>query len=319
MTRVLTRKTLSLSAVAVCVGCSLVYDTERLTDGGDAFSKPSGGFSGSAGIGGVPGIAGKNTGGVSASGTSSGGASSSGTSAGGTIAAAAAGGTAGTGQNNGGNAGEATGGADGVAGEPGTDCSQTYYPDEDGDGWGNEALAGVNCARPDYAPGGDCADNDPFNHPGNTEYCDGVENDCDAGTPDLCASDCVVGVYGNHRYLFCVGYSSWPEARTRCAQNGMRLVRIDDAAEQTWVNAWHLQEPPQHSWTGGSDAEEPGTWKWDDGDVLRDQGMNVGYSDWNAGEPNNYGGNEHCLQLANGDWWNDFRCSEPFEFTCERY
>jgi hypothetical protein len=302
-----TRKTLSISFVAACVGCSLIYETGPLTEGGDAPGKPSAGFSGSTGTG---------------AGTSVGGTSSGGTSSGTAGSASATGGAAGAGQNgDAGSAGDTTGsaGADGEGGAPALDCSSTYYPDSDGDGWGNEDMSGVDCETPGYAPGGDCADDDPFNNPGNAEYCDGVDNDCIAGTPDACPSDCVPAAYGNHAYLFCVGYLSQPQARAVCAQHGMRLVRLDDAAEQTWVNSWHLQEPPQHSWTGGSDAEVEGTWSWEDGELFRDQGVNVGYSDWGSSEPNNSGGNEHCMLLHNGDYWDDRDCNQPFEFTCERY
>ncbi len=293
--------------MAISVGCTLIYDTAPLTEGGHERGKPSGGFSGSNGTGGQTSVAG--------------------TSAGGTSAGVSAAGSAGIGSQTGGSAGTGDGGAAGSAGEEmsgaggasGPDCSLTYYPDSDGDGWGDEAMPGVDCETPGYAPGGDCADHDPFNKPGNAEFCDGVENDCNPGTPDNCPSDCVAATHDNHIYLFCVGYLNHPESSMVCAEHGMRLVRLDNDLEQTWVNGWHLQEPPQHSWTGGSDALLEGTWKWEDGEVFRDQGVNLGYFDWAGGEPNNSGNNEHCLMLDNGDWWDDRDCNNPLEFTCERY
>jgi len=317
MKRAFTRKTLSLSVVAVCVGCSLIYETEPLTQGGgrNPPGKPSGGFSGSSDSGGDSGGGGKSSGGVTSGGVTSGGTTSGGTSAaGGTIGIGATAGTTSNGAA--GSAGDAAAGAGG-ADEP--DCSLTYYPDADGDGWGNEAMPGVDCEMPGHAPGGDCADSDPYNNPGNIEYCDGLENDCDSSTPDLCPSDCVAATHDNHVYLFCVGYATFAQASSRCAQNGMRLVRLDDAEEQTWVNAWHSQQPAYHSWAGGSDVEVEDTWKWEDGDVFRDQGVNLGYSDWNTGEPNNFADSEHCLILDNGDYWNDVDCDQFYEFTCERY
>ena len=49
--------------------------------------------------------------------------------------------------------------------------NQSTCDDLDGDGvaWGPFCLL----------PGGDCDDTDPDNHPGNSELCDGVDNDCD--------------------------------------------------------------------------------------------------------------------------------------------
>lgn len=58
----------------------------------------------------------------------------------------------------------------------------TYYADADGDGYGNPYVYVQLCgpAPPGYvAIDGDCNDGDPAVHPGATEICDGVDNDCD--------------------------------------------------------------------------------------------------------------------------------------------
>ncbi len=56
----------------------------------------------------------------------------------------------------------------------------TWYTDGDGDGYGGTAGA-TGCAPPSGGAelGGDCDDSDAAVHPGATELCDGVDNDCD--------------------------------------------------------------------------------------------------------------------------------------------
>ncbi len=59
-----------------------------------------------------------------------------------------------------------------------------WYRDHDGDEYGDAALAQLACDAPAgfVADGTDCDDLDGGNYPGNTEVCDGADNDCD-GAP----------------------------------------------------------------------------------------------------------------------------------------
>ena len=75
----------------------------------------------------------------------------------------------------------------GGVGEPAlvvTENVPSQFRDRDGDGFGaGEPVALESCAR---LPAGaclpradDCDDGDPAVHPGASEWCDGVDNDCD--------------------------------------------------------------------------------------------------------------------------------------------
>ena len=57
----------------------------------------------------------------------------------------------------------------------------TWYPDIDGDGYGNPSFPVVTCtpASGYVIAGTDCDDTDATNYPTATELCDGVDNDCD--------------------------------------------------------------------------------------------------------------------------------------------
>jgi hypothetical protein len=67
-------------------------------------------------------------------------------------------------------------------------CPVTYL-DLDGDGVGDSATAERSCAPGRADAGGDCNDQDPLTHPGATEVCNGLDDDCDGQVDEgACAS-----------------------------------------------------------------------------------------------------------------------------------
>ena len=58
---------------------------------------------------------------------------------------------------------------------------QTWYADNDQDGYGNAAISVVACTKPAgyVANSTDCADNNALIRPGKAEFCNGLDDDCD--------------------------------------------------------------------------------------------------------------------------------------------
>jgi len=66
----------------------------------------------------------------------------------------------------------------------------SYYEDMDGDGFGDAASSLDACSIPAgyVADNTDCDDNDATNYPGNTEICDGKDNNCDNVIDEGCSN-----------------------------------------------------------------------------------------------------------------------------------
>ena len=61
-----------------------------------------------------------------------------------------------------------------------------FYPDIDGDGYGDGHLTTLACDAPDgyISRGQDCDDDNHLIYPGATEYCDDFDQDCDGDLQD---------------------------------------------------------------------------------------------------------------------------------------
>ncbi|HCP47780.1 MAG TPA: hypothetical protein DIU15_17195, partial [Deltaproteobacteria bacterium] len=79
---------------------------------------------------------------------------------------------------------------DGLVDEGDAFAARTWYPDADGDGFGDEANATTACSQPDGHTdlGGDCDDTEASTYPGASELCNTVDDDCN-GLADVGGTD----------------------------------------------------------------------------------------------------------------------------------
>lgn len=204
----------------------------------------------------------------------------------------------------------------------------SFYRDNDGDGFGDPAAVTLACVAPagHVADDTDCDDTTAFRNPGRVELCDGLDNDCDVATADVCPAECVLQLNGPAIYMFCNGQTTWPDARDVCISQGMRLARVDDATEDNWLRTTGdaVLGSDQQIWLGAHDLNVEGQWVWTDGSQFWGgdaNGSAIGgsYAHWDNDEPNDAGGAEDCAALKTNGQWNDLPCSETREYACERY
>jgi hypothetical protein len=150
-----------------------------------------------------------------------------------------------------------------------------------------------------------------------------------AGAGGGAGISCYSATFGGHDYAFCDGKVDWATARAECEQRGMRLVRVDDIAEDNWLQATANFSASMFRrdalWLGGYEPTTDGDWHWTDGAAFwlgGATGTAVGglFTNWDANEPNNAVGPEACLAMPlNKTTWYDWQCSTPQYFACEIY
>ncbi|KAK7161074.1 hypothetical protein R3I94_003910 [Phoxinus phoxinus] len=118
----------------------------------------------------------------------------------------------------------------------------------------------------------------------------------------------------NDRVFISSEEKSWSDCRQFCRDRGSDLVIINTEEQQRLVtslvkNVWF------GAWIGLSDSETEGIMTWVDNSAL-----NQGF--WDRGEPNNFGGDEDCIELDPGrdpvNNWNDAPCIMGKKCICEK-
>ncbi|XP_059205968.1 galactose-specific lectin nattectin-like [Centropristis striata] len=114
-------------------------------------------------------------------------------------------------------------------------------------------------------------------------------------------------------YKYVATRMSWADAELHCVSQRANLVSIHSRDENNFVKSLIKNFDPVEgrTWIGLSDIHKEGRWMWSDGSV-------VNFLLWNAGQPDNAGGNEHCGHKNFGAAlkWNDLPCSHTNTFVC---
>lgn len=127
---------------------------------------------------------------------------------------------------------------------------------------------------------------------------------------------------GEKRYYLGIFFkANYFRATQYCRFHGMHLSSITSQEENDKLEKYIKDSGfgHEHFWTSGTDLAEEGKYFW------MSTGRPITFTNWNAGEPNNFeyenGEQENCLELWNRDGkglkWNDSPCSFETYFVCE--
>lgn len=140
---------------------------------------------------------------------------------------------------------------------------------------------------------------------------------------------CSTASFGGHLYAFCSTTLSWSDAQSDCLSRGMRLARMDDASENSWVTSTAFAGVTSVAiaywpWIGATDQAVLGQWTWTDGALFwvgPQNGSPQGglYNNWVAGSPSATGQSGRCGILQHGGFWTNVDCTLLQSYVCEQY
>ena len=106
---------------------------------------------------------------------------------------------------------------------------------------------------------------------------------------------------------------SFSEAKSACETILGHLVEFEEKKEEDILLA-HMRETydDQFSfWIGAKDELREDKFEWDS------SGVELSFTNWYDGEPNNAGTGEDCVEVSNFQKWNDLDCDDHRMFVCE--
>ncbi len=116
-----------------------------------------------------------------------------------------------------------------------------------------------------------------------------------------------MGEYNGSHYYCSNAPATWFDAQATCVANGGHLAIVNDTQENTFLANFLTT---QSAYIGLSDHETEGEFKWVNGDAL-------GYTNWYPGQPNNFNGSQHFVELLSNGQWNDQYGKVTLEYIME--
>lgn len=115
-----------------------------------------------------------------------------------------------------------------------------------------------------------------------------------ANPPDILRT--LVNPANGHTYHL-LAIQDWASAEAAAVSLGGHLASIADEAENTWVrlNMLSWDGRARTAWIGFTDQLNEGDFIWTSGDPVT-------YTNWNAGEPNDVGGEDFTEMQSSGGW-----------------
>jgi len=110
---------------------------------------------------------------------------------------------------------------------------------------------------------------------------------------------------------------SWDDARKHCQDRKKLGISGDLVSDHTAQVHNFVDAQNTLVWIGARSHKSGKYWKWVDGLTIDTDPKNKDKR-WAKGEPNNGGGNQHCM-VANylGHQWDDQACSTKLNFICQ--
>ncbi|XP_022082062.1 secretory phospholipase A2 receptor-like [Acanthaster planci] len=121
-------------------------------------------------------------------------------------------------------------------------------------------------------------------------------------------------LFGDSCYFIDSSPTLFHDAESICEARGAKLASIHSAEEQSYLSL-RTSMMNTNLWIGLHDQSNEGNFEWLDNTPLD-------FTNWNTGEPNDYGNGEDCVHLRTDELqagtWNDQACDVSYGYICKK-
>nr|P0DQV8.1 RecName: Full=C-type isolectin Sp-CL4 [Scorpaena plumieri] len=134
--------------------------------------------------------------------------------------------------------------------------------------------------------------------------------ECAAVKMESCGDDWLY-IDENRKVKYFETPKTFQEAQDHCESEDGNLVAMHTEFQKYVVAclSWIYNHKLHRMWIGAGRSE---------GETQNIDGSDFDYAKWKGGQPDNFGGNEDCIEANFIDWGylNDVECSEKLPFMC---